>query len=200
VNQEQSKKILPELIITAAVLYGLWSLVVSPLRESLSQAQAAHANMIEQTRIAGDPKLSTPRLQMVMDAIDGAINDIERRSVVARDQTTLQARLMEIGADAGIRIDRVSPAQTRSIKAGDYDDRVVSFEIDCSGQYRDIADFLARVEESIGLTRIDRISIRPDTTGSGAAVRAKLRTMHFSFDTSPPPPSDDAVVTVGGGH
>jgi len=197
VKQEQTKKLLPELVITAAVLYGLWTLMLTPMRENLSQAQAAHANVIEHTRIAGDPDLSTPRLQMVMDQLDGAISDIEQRSAEASDQTALQARLMEIGTEVGIRIDRVSPALTRSMKNGQFDDHMISFEIDCSGLYRDIAAFAAEIEENTGLTRIDRISLRPDSAADGAAIRAKLRTMHFSFDTSPPP-SEETVDTGGG--
>ena len=198
-NHEHAKKLLPELVIAAVAIIGLWSLLVSPMRERLGQAQAAHANAIEHARIAGDPELSTLRLNAVMDKLDNAIGDIERRSGVARDQTALQARLMEIGAESRIRIDRVSPAKTRSIRDGDFDDRIVSFEIEFSGLYRDITGFVAAVEDNFGLTRIDRFSIRPNGSEVGAAVRAKLRTTHFAFDTSPPP-NDDSVDMPGGAH
>lgn len=196
-----SKKLLPDLVIAGAVLYGLWSIMVVPMRAGLARAQSAHANAIEHARIAGDPELSTPRLRMVMDSIDSMISDIEQRSDIARDQTALQASLMEIGARSGVRIERVSPAKTRSIslKKGKVNDEVASFEIECSGLYRDIAGFIARIEADLGLTLIDRVSIRPDTSASGSAVRARLRTLHFAFDTTPQP-SADTIATAGSAH
>ncbi len=178
-----SRKLLPELVIAIAVFYALWSLLVSPLRASLNEAKADHSKAIEHTRISGVPELSTPRLRMVMDSIDGMMQDIERRSVIAQDPTRLQARLMEIGEESGIRIERVNPAKTRPLALGDQDDTIISFELDCSGQYRDIVGFVAAIEEQVGLTAVDRFSIRPDTTGSSAAVKARLRTLHYSFDT-----------------
>jgi len=197
-TQDQSKQILPELVIIGAALFAVWSLVVSPMRDGLSRAKAAHASAIEHTRIAGDPDLSTPRLTRVRDSIDMMIGDIETRSDIARDQTALQARLMVIGEEAGIRIERVNPAKTRPMNSGAADDRVVSFELECSGRYTDIAGFVARLEDSIGLSAIERLSIRPNTSASGSAVRARLRTLHFVFDTSPPPVEGALASTAGG--
>ena len=192
-----ARKLLPELIIVAAVFYGLWSMMIVPLRSGLSQARAAHAEAIEHTRIAGDPQLSRPRLDMVMGSIDSMMEDIEQRSEIARDQTALQARLMELGDEAGIRIDRVNPARTRPLGQGDRDDTIVSFELDCSGRYDDITGFVAAIEERVGLTAVERFSIRPDTSGSGSAVKVRLRTAHFAFDLSPSNPLADAAGLEG---
>jgi len=200
VNQQQTKKVLPELAITAAVLYGLWALMISPMRENLSQAQAAHANVIEHTRITGDPALSTPRLNMVKDAIDNVIGDIESRSDIARDQTALQARLMELGSRFRLQINRVSPARATSIKDAADGDRTVSFEIECSGRYSDVTAFIAEIEENVGLSRVERISIRPDHQSGAAMVRARLGTMHYAFDTSPPPVEDGVGVAPEGSN
>lgn len=178
-----SRKLLPELVIAIAVFYGLWSLLVSPMRASLNEAKANHSKAIEHTRISGNPELATPRLHMVMDSIDGMMQDIERRSGIAQDPTRLQARLMEIGEESGIRIERVNPAKTRPLALGDQDDTVASFEIDCSGQYHAVVGFVAAIEEQVGLTAVERFSIRPDTSGSGTAVKARFRTLHYSFDT-----------------
>jgi hypothetical protein len=196
-----AKKLLPELVIAGAALFGLWSIMIAPMRAGLATAHSAHVNAIEHARIAGDPELSTPKLRRVMGTIDTMIGDIEQRSDIARDQTALQASLMEIGARSGVRIERVSPAKARSIslKKGSVSDEVASFEIECSGLYRDIAGFVARIEADLGLTLIDRISIRPDTAASGSAVRARLRTLHFAFDTTPAP-SADAIANAGSGH
>ena len=199
-KQEQTKKLLPELVITAAILYGLWTLMISPLRESLSEAQAAHANVIEHTRITGDPALSAPRLNMVKDGIDDAISEIEQRSEIARDQTALQADLMKLGAGLQLQINRVSPAKAGTIKDGVEGDRVVSFEIECTGRYRDVVSFVAVIEQDIGLSRVDRISLRPDHSSGSTMVRARLSTKHYAFDISPSPTEDEVPVVLGGSN
>lgn len=192
------RKILPELVIIGAVLFGAWTLLLQPMRQNLAQARAAHANAIEHTRIAGDPALATPRLQMIMRSINGMIDDIQERSDIARDQTALQARLMSLGADSGVRIDRINPARSRAAGSANTDDRVSSFEIECSGPYKDVNAFLGELEANAGLTLIERLSIRPDSTGSGTAVRARIRTLHFAFDTSVPQPTAQEILASGG--
>jgi len=186
-KQEQSKKLIPEAVIIVAAVFGLWSVVVSPMRDELGLARAASQDAIEHTRIAGDPELSIPRLSAVRLKVDDAIGEIDRRSAVVSDQTALQAELTTTGEATGVRIDRVSPAQTRATGSSGFDDRSVSFEIECSGLYRDIVRFISVVERGVGFTRIERISVRPDRSAGGSAVRARLRTTHFAFDTSPPP-------------
>lgn len=200
-NANTTRKLLPELIIIAAVFYGLWNLLIVPMRESLHQAQVARSSAIEHTRISADPALSAPRLRDVMGSIDGMMTDIEQRSEVARDQTALQAQIMEIGEQSGILIDRVNPAKTRPLDTGDRADSVVSFELDCSGQFSDLIAFFESMEENVGLTEIENFSIRPDTSSAGggaAAVKARLRTLHFAFDTSPAPVLADAMAPEGG--
>ncbi|MCB9847843.1 MAG: hypothetical protein H6814_05460 [Phycisphaeraceae bacterium] len=196
-SRVEPRQLLPELVIIAATLFGLWSLFVSPMRDKLAQARAAHASAIEHTRIAADPDLSASRLIKVQGELDAMIDDIRQRSDAARDQTGLQATIMELGAEAGIRIQRVNPARSVAVKSDQAQDRVVSFEIECNGPYRDVAEFIANLEDSVGLTMVERLAFKPDASAGATGVKARLRTLHFAFDTTPPA-GENALADVSG--
>lgn len=185
-KQDQARRLVPEAVIIAAALFGAWMLFVAPAREELAVARAAYENAAQYSRIAGDPSFSRPSLDAAQREIDLAIDEIDRRSKLALDQTTLQARLMAIGEANGVRIDRVSPARTRKVGDGKADDHAVSFDIACTGEYRNVAALIGDIEGDLGLTRVDEIGLRPGND-SATVVRATLRTTHFAFDTSPPP-------------
>lgn len=191
--------LMAQVVIGGAVLAGISMGVLDPLRTAREDAmsQLEKAEML--ARHAGEYAQRMPELSRERAEIEAKLSTMRERSEPARDAAALNARMEELAATAGVRLQRTQPREALSALSKDpprattdpatsdqpatasvKPDAVLGFTIDATGSYAGMTRFIEGLERNLGYTRVDSVRIAPDSETEDR-VRATISTVHFAF-------------------
>jgi len=169
--------------IIATMLCGAWMLVVAPLRSDLARAEQRLARARAESARARSLAQQMQTYQTLLERSKAALERVSLHGAIARDPSRLFDVVSAIGAREGVTIHQIRPARSRAGSPDDpAGDDAISYDIDATGRYADVARFLSAVEREAGYAAIEGFSIRPITDQPGV-VRAGIRTRHHAFAT-----------------
>lgn len=100
----------------------------------------------------------------------------------ASTEDPLYARLLALGENTGVQIDRIDPGVEDAVDDGFA--ITTGFAIDAIGEYERIVRLIAAIESMNGFHVVTRFTLTPAEHADGDLVHASIQTTHFRFDPS----------------
>ncbi len=175
--------------IAAAVIVGAQFVLVDPARGRAAEAQAQTQHLQQtiaqaqaQPPAAGTSAARTERLRTEREAV--------ARANALADPAVLVAAIQDLGAAAGVRVDRIDPEKTHprdEMRKGDpgasnAPTHAVELTIDANGTYASIARFVRDLEARPGFVRTEKIDVRPSMRPGDDTVSVTIQTSQLAFD------------------
>lgn len=191
------RALLAQVIIGGAALAGISFGVLDPLRQSRDDAMAQLEQFETLAQNASEYAGRMPELARGRATVETKLSTMSQRSAPARDAAALNARLEELAAASGVRVQRTQPREAVSAVASApprattdaaptegaasvKPDAVIGLTIDVSGPYAGMTRFIEGLESRLGYTRVDSVRLVPEGETEDR-VRATISTLHFAF-------------------
>lgn len=191
-NSEQTRRLVAELAIAAAVCGGAYAMIASPLRDRAIEAEAKLAAIIGEHDVAASMLADLPRVVETLDATRAGLEGFTARNRAALDESEMFARVMDLADAAGVELDQIAPAERSPAPAGPKapgafpGDHRVGYTLVGGGSYEATRRFLAQLQSDWGYCAPRQVRITPDyQAGPLGDVRFSIRIEVFSFDASP---------------
>ncbi|MFG0283446.1 MAG: hypothetical protein ACF8R7_03400 [Phycisphaerales bacterium JB039] len=195
---EQTRQTLAHAIIGLGACLGVYAGVVDPWRSELAAARAEVAQVEAELEQLAAIERSPQRYVDEINAARARIEQIDRRSAVARDHGALFEALYEAAARRGLRVYHIDPmdislaakARRRGqrLEEAAHNDAAWGFSLEIVGRYADLALFLDDLAR-IGFARVTLVELIPVRDDDPDAVSATVRTEHYVFEAAPPEPA-----------
>ena len=191
-NTEQTRKLVAELAVAAAVCGGVYAVIAGPLRDRAIEAEANLAAIIGEHDVAASMLADLPRIVETLDATREGVEGFTARNRAALDESEMFATVMDLADAAGVELDQIapvgrspSPGHAKAPGAFPGDHRV-GYTLVGGGSYESTRRFLAQLQSDWAYCAPRQVRITPDyQAGPLGDVRFSITIEVFSFDVSP---------------
>ncbi len=191
-NTEQTRKLVAELAIAAAVCGGAYAMIAGPLRDRANESETRLAAIIGEHHDAASLLADLPRVVETLDATREGVEGVNARNRAALDESEMFAGVMDLADAAGVELDQILPvdrspatAHAKAPAAFPGDHRA-GYTLVGGGSYEATRRFLAQLQSDWGYCAPRQVRITPDyQAGPLGDVRFSITIEVFSFDVSP---------------
>lgn len=199
-NNSSARSFLVRLVIVSAVACAGWYFVVRPMRENLTNQQAAIRSV--------NAEIDAGQAQIMMSGLDpneaieelrSTAQELEQLWGVSGDASVLYEAIDAVAHRYGVVVERMEPQRTPVSSQFEEDEidaptfHKLGFGIELVGSYEGVARFLRAMQNELGMARIESFRLSPALSQDRSAqVRASVRTIHFqaegglaAFETEP---------------
>lgn len=188
---EQTRSLVAQLVIAAAICGGIHAMVAEPLRAKAHRAEAEVSAFIGEHRESAALLADMPDVVATQEATLHRAAEFDARGQPARDEAAMFSQVLELASDAGLTVEQIIPSgegQTAALSGTDQarreGDQRVRYTLSGSGPFAAAATFLEQLQSDWGYCAIRSYRLTPDYAGAGG-VRFTMLIELFSFDASP---------------
>lgn len=195
-KQEQARRLLSQAIILGAVCIGAPVFVVAPLKARLARMEQSLATAQREAASIADIMSAGERQTLDPDAAGRISAWIGEMNSISGDAATVYDRIMTLGAEHGVRIDRMQPVRVTAARptAGRSSPaaQTLGFTIAAIGEYDSIAAFIEAIERGAGFSAVGSVRLIPVVADGAQLVQATIETRHRRFASS----ADQIIANV----
>ncbi len=184
-----------ELVIALCLCGGGYFFFVKPAETELAKTNAAIAQAQSLVTQANTTRLNWSANRAALDRAERLAEEIDLRSMSARDETAMFTTLSQTAADYGVLVDAIQPARQAAkphaappaggaAPAREPSDVVTSYTIELRGGYANVVRMLAALEEENAYTVIERVQLQTIADPERPLVRAVIKLDRLAFDTA----------------
>jgi len=189
-------------MIALGLIAGVQMMLVQPAQEEASESVRQVDEMTRRVNEINDPSSNAAMLERREELAVERLRSVTQSNGFV-DPAELVSLVQRLGAEAGVTVERIDPEtlQPRTgVRPGDkraakLPTKAVALRIEARGTYRQVARFVAGVENRPGFVRTDELTLRPAMAPGKDEVGVSIRTAQLGFD---PASFEPAPVVEGG--